>query len=76
MGSLFFRTHREQQPGLLTRCRAWCVQLHLLDWRSFVDDVVCYETQGPYVFVDRDLRREHEALRQFSLLDFLPLLEW
>jgi hypothetical protein len=30
----------------------------------------------PHVFVDLSLRREHNALAQFSLLGFLPLMEW
>ena len=76
MGPPFFRAHRGKQRELLTLCCALFVQLHRLDWRSFVDDVARYETQGPYVFVDRSLRREHDALTQFSLLDFLPLMEW
>jgi hypothetical protein len=48
-------------------------QLHRLDWGFFVADVAHYETQGPYVFVDRTRRREHDALTQFSLWVFCLL---
>jgi len=75
MGLLFFRVHGGKQRELLTLCCALCVQLHWLDWWFFVDDVTRYETQVPYVFVDPSLRREHDALTQFSLLGFLPLIE-
>src|SRR5215813_11401432 len=76
LGSLFSRSRGGPQAELLTRFCALFVQLHRLDWRPFVDDVARDATPGPYGFVDRALRREHDVLARFSLRGFLPIIAW
>jgi aminoglycoside phosphotransferase (APT) family kinase protein len=76
MGPLFSSARGGHQRELLTRFCTLFVQLHRLDWRPFVEDVANDATQGPYGFVDRALRRAHDALAQFSLMSFLPIVEW
>jgi aminoglycoside phosphotransferase (APT) family kinase protein len=76
MGPLLSSARGGKQPELLTLFCELFVQLHRLDWQPFVEHVPSDETKGPYVFVDRYLRRVHDALAQFSLSGFLPIVEW
>jgi aminoglycoside phosphotransferase (APT) family kinase protein len=76
MGPQLSRACGGKQRKLLTLFCALFMHLHRLDWRPFVNDVARGETEGPYVFVDRDLRRVHDALAQLSLEGFLPIVEW
>jgi aminoglycoside phosphotransferase (APT) family kinase protein len=76
MGPLLSSACGEQQRALLMYFCALFVQLHRLDWRLFVDAGVRDATPGPYDFVERALRRVHDALAQFSLGGFLPIVAW
>jgi aminoglycoside phosphotransferase (APT) family kinase protein len=76
MGPLLSSPCGGKQPELLRLFCELFVQLHRLDWQPFVEHVPSDETRGPYVFVDRYLRRVHDALAQFSLLGFLPIVDW
>ena len=76
MGLLLASACGEQQRELLTYFCTLFVQLHRLDWRPFVDAGAREATPGPYDFVERALRRVHDALAQFSLWSFLPIVAW
>jgi aminoglycoside phosphotransferase (APT) family kinase protein len=76
MGPLLSSVCEKQQRELLTYFCALFVQLHRLDWRPLVDTGARDATPGPYDFVERALRRVRDALAQFSLRGFLPIVAW
>jgi aminoglycoside phosphotransferase (APT) family kinase protein len=73
---LLFGSAGEIQQELLTQFCGLFVQLHLLEWRPFVDDVSRYDTGDPYTFVDRGLTEFRHFLARFPQPGFLPVLEW
>ena len=66
----------DKKQELLTLFCKLFVQLHTLEWRPFVDDVSHYDTQNPYIFVDRELEKARSFLARFPLPGFLPIIEW
>lgn len=76
LGPLLFGSPEEKQRELLTLFCKLFVQLHALDWRPFVDDVVRYDTGDPYTFVDRELGKWRSYIARFPNSDFLSLMGW
>jgi aminoglycoside phosphotransferase (APT) family kinase protein len=78
--ALFVQLHRLDWRPFVNDGARGATQGHIPDPRhlvaAFVDDEARDVTQGPYGFVDRSLRRAHDALAQFSLLGFRPIVAW
>jgi len=73
---LWFSSPEEKQQELLTLFCKLFVQLHTLEWRPFVHDVVRYDTGGPCTFLDRELDKASPYLARFPMPGFLPVMEW
>jgi aminoglycoside phosphotransferase (APT) family kinase protein len=63
-----------QRPLLLRRFCELLVQLHALDWHSFVDDPTLYGDTS--LVMERDLRYIEGILKHFAVSDFQPGLDW
>jgi aminoglycoside phosphotransferase (APT) family kinase protein len=78
--TLFMQLHQLDWRPFVNDGARDATQVHIPDPRhlvaAFVDDGARDATQGPYDFVDRSLRRARDALAQFSLLGFLPIVAW
>ena len=66
----------EKQKTLL---RLFCdlfVQLHQLDWRSFVPDTSQLDIVNPYQFIDNTLAVGAEWITKLGQTEFLPIISW
>ena len=72
---LLFGTGK-REPELMTQFCKLLVDLHALEWRSFVDDVSRYDTGDPYTFIDRTLASGRSASDHYPQLGFASVTEW
>src|SRR6266571_7217187 len=73
---LFVQLHRLDWRPFVNDVARDATPVHIPDPRHLVATFVNDVTRGPYGFVDRSLRRAHDALTQFSLWGFLPIVAW
>ena len=80
---LFGAPEKKQQELLTLFCKLF-VQLHTLEWRSFVeilpgraqDRLAAYDRGDRYALVDRELDKARPLLARFPIHGFLPIVEW
>ncbi len=75
MWPLLEKAQGQEEQQLVEQLGVLFVQLHRLDWRRFVEDEEAFAGR-PYATVDDWLTTVREAIDQFALDDFLPILRW
>ncbi len=73
MGRLNDSNTKQEMVTLFCRLM---LRLHKLDWRPFVDNAAEYESEDPFKFIDRELKRRRGHCERYSASGFLPILEW
>lgn len=75
MWPLLEQAQGQEAQRLVEQLGSLLIQLHRLDWRRFVEDEEAFAGH-PYAAVDDWLTTVREAIAQFALDDFLPVLRW
>ncbi len=82
MWPVLFGAPEDKQQQLLTLFCKLFVQLHTLEWSSFVQDsasheyLAAYDGGDRYALLDRELDRARPLLERFPIPGFLPVVEW
>jgi len=76
IGDIFDESSDEKKQELLTLFCKIFVELHSLEWSTFVPNTLIYETGDAYAFINRWLLQAQRYMDDFQANEFAPALDW